>query len=326
MSSKSYKPYKLRIQCSVAFLLFSLAYCGSVLAQMASISEVPAPDFSQPWKLSDLVLVVEEERFHVHRTMLAFWSPVFEKMFTSEFQEKDKNEVPLPGKKASEIREMLLLIYPSLTEREITEKNCYFLLKLAHEYQMAAIVTRCEDFMANKVKLKRKGSVLADLVFAQTYKLEKLALASVTQAHNLSLCELKMDKMFDQIQPNNLQEIMEGIINRLQRELDGALRQSQETQQKIDRMRGSIQSVKTNCLSAVGRIAGALVYHASSKQNYSYIGFTDTASYLAALQKDKSAHYCTCKGGTVKICNGLSEVSGYLSSIKQQLELTFLPS
>ena len=293
---------------------------------MESKSEVESPDFSQPWKLSDVVLVVEEERFHVHRALLAFWSPVFEKMFTSEFQEKDKNEVPLPGKKASEIKEMLLLTYPSLTEREITEENCYFLLKLAHEYQMAAIVTRCEDFMANKVKLKRKGSVLADLVFAQTYKLEKLALASVTQAHNLSLCELKMDKMFDQIQPNNLQEIMEGIINRLQRELDGALRQSQETQQKIDRMRGSIQSVKTNCLSAVGRIAGALVYHASSKQNYSYIGCTDTASYLAALQKDKSAHYCTCKGGTVKICNGLSEVSGYLSSIKQQLELTFLPS
>ena len=40
---------------------------------------------------------------------------------------------------------MLLLIYPSLREREITEKNCYFLLKLAQEYQMAAIVTRCED-------------------------------------------------------------------------------------------------------------------------------------------------------------------------------------
>ena len=168
---------------------------------MASKTEVASPDFSQPWKLSDLVLVVEEERFHVHRAMLAFWSSVFEKMFTSEFQEKDANEVPLPGKKASEIKELLMLIYPSLTEKEITEENCYFLLKLAHEYQMAAIVTRCEDFMANKVKVKAKESVLADLVFAQTYKLEKLKLASVTQAHCLSLDELKNDEMFNQIQP-----------------------------------------------------------------------------------------------------------------------------
>ena len=70
---------------------------------MASKSEVAFPKFGQPWKLSDVALVVEEERFHVHRALLAFWSPVFEKMFTSEFQEKCKNEVPLPSKKASEI-------------------------------------------------------------------------------------------------------------------------------------------------------------------------------------------------------------------------------
>jgi len=53
------------------------------------------------------------------------------------------------------------------------------------------------------------------LVFAQIYELEKLKLASVTQAaHCLSLNELKKDEMFDQILPDNLQEIMEGITNR----------------------------------------------------------------------------------------------------------------
>lgn len=213
-----------------------------------------------------------------------------------------------------------MLIYPSLTEKEITEENCYFLLKLAHEYQMAAIVTRSEDFMAIKVKVKAKESVLADLVFAQTYKLEKQRLASVAQAHCISLDELKTDEMFDQIQPNNLQEIMEGIIKRLQKELDRARRQSQERQQKIDGMRVSIQSIKTNCLRLVWLIAEELVSHASSKQSYSYIGCTDTASYLATLQKDTSAHNCSCKGGARNICGGLYGVSGYLESIKQQLE------
>ena len=158
---------------------FSLLPTAAPSFQMASRNEVTSLDFSQPWKLSDLVLVVEKERFHVHRAILAFWSPVFEKMFTAEFQEKDANEVPLPGKKASQIKEMLLLIFPSVTEREITEENGYFLLKLAHEYQMEAIVKRCEDFMAENVNVKRKESVLANLVFAQTYELEKLRLASV---------------------------------------------------------------------------------------------------------------------------------------------------
>ena len=204
---------------------------------MALKKEVESLDFSQPWKLSDVVLVVEEERFHVHKAMLAFSSPVFEKMFTSEFQEKDKNEVPLPEKKASEMRELLLLIYPSGTERAITKENCYFLVKLAHEYQMEAIVTRCENFIADNVKMKGKKSVLSDLVFAQTYNLEKLKLASLDQAHCLSLGELKKDKMFDQIHPDNLLKIMEGIIKRLEGELQMARKESGDRQRQINRMK-----------------------------------------------------------------------------------------
>ena len=64
-------------------------------------------DFLEPWKLSDVVLVVEDQKFHVHRSFLAVWSPVFEKMFTSEFKEKNNDELPLPGKKASKIKQLL---------------------------------------------------------------------------------------------------------------------------------------------------------------------------------------------------------------------------
>ena len=43
-------------------------------------------DFTQPWKFSDVVLVVEDQKFHFHRAVLAVCSLVFEKKFTSEFQ------------------------------------------------------------------------------------------------------------------------------------------------------------------------------------------------------------------------------------------------
>ena len=102
---------------------------------------------------------------------------------------------------------------------------------------MEAIGTKCEDFMVNNVKVKAKESVLADLVFAQTYELEKLTLASVNQAHCFSLDELKKDKMFDQIQPDNVKKIMEGIIMRLQRELQKALRKSKRRQLRIKRLK-----------------------------------------------------------------------------------------
>jgi len=292
---------------------------------MESKSEVASPKFGQPWKLSDLVLVVEEERFHVHRAVLALWSPVFEKMFTSEFQEQSKKEVPLPGKKASEIEEMLLLIYPSPTESETTEENCYFLFKLAHEYQLAAIVTRCEDFMAEKVKDRAKESVLADLVFAQTYKLEKLKLASMNQAHCLSLDELKQDEMFDKIQENSVKEILEGIIKRLQTELTESRNLAKERQVKVEMMERTIQGVKRNCLGGVNNLAVYLVRHASSKHPRSRYYFSDVNSNIIALQMDGDGHYCQCDKCNGKwICIGLSDVARYLTSIKDEMEQLLL--
>jgi len=139
--------------------------------------------------------------------VLSMWSPVFEKMFTSEFQEKNKNEIHLPDKKSSEVKELLLIIYPSTAEKQITKENCYFLVKLSHEYQMDAIVEKCEDFMVDKIKLKPNDGIIADLVFAQTYKLEKLRQASVEQAHNLSLQDLKKNEMYDQILTENIKEL-----------------------------------------------------------------------------------------------------------------------
>ena len=50
-------------------------------------TEVKLQDFSQPWKFSDVVIVVEDERLHVHRAVLAMASPVFEKLFTTVFEE-----------------------------------------------------------------------------------------------------------------------------------------------------------------------------------------------------------------------------------------------
>ena len=98
-------------------------------------------DFTQPWEFSNVVLVVEGEKFHVHRTVLASYSPVFkEKFMSDEFQEEGKKEIILPDKfKANEVKELLRIIYVYRTEEgipldEINEENCHYLLCLAQEY------------------------------------------------------------------------------------------------------------------------------------------------------------------------------------------------
>ena len=71
-----------------------------------------SPNFSEPWNFSDTVLVVEDKRFHVHKSILAISSLVFNTMFQSGFKEAVSTEIPLPGKKAEKIYELLCMIYP----------------------------------------------------------------------------------------------------------------------------------------------------------------------------------------------------------------------
>ena len=86
--------------------------------------------FSDPWKDSDLVLVVENEKFHVHRLILSLNSPVFEAMFKSQFKESSASEIPLPEKNASGVLDFLKIIYgfQYIQERvEITSKYFFCL-------------------------------------------------------------------------------------------------------------------------------------------------------------------------------------------------------
>ena len=180
-------------------------------------TEVKPPDFSQHWLFSDVVLVVQRRKFHVHRVILTIWSPVFKKMFTSEFREKYSFEIPLPGKEASEIEELLQLIYSNVSGRawnSITNENCYFLTKLAHEYQMEVIFKRCEDFLIEKVSNMSGNGFLTDLVFAQTYDFETLLKITVEKASKLRLDDFKGHEMYDHIEPHIYKQIAEKMIQR----------------------------------------------------------------------------------------------------------------
>ena len=178
------------------------------------------PHFSEPWKFSDVVLVVEEQKLHVHRSTLAIWSPVFDTMFTSDFKEKNSVEIPLPGKKANEIKVLLQIMYDTSWNKNIfTKGNCYFLLNLAHEYQIASITQKCQDFLVSMVNERPwEKDVLTVLLVGQRYELKKLIESCVYQARRLSLRELKRHTKRGEIDPENYRQITDGIIERLEEE------------------------------------------------------------------------------------------------------------
>ena len=267
----------------------------------------PGPaDFSEPWKFSDVVLVVEEQRFHVHRSTLAFWSPVFERMFTSDFKEKDSDEIPLPEKKASEFKELLQMMYPSLEEKVISRNNCYFLLDLAREYQISSITRKCEDFLVSAVKTRKENDVLAVLIVGQNYELQTLVNSCVYEARRLSLKELKHHTKRDEIDPDNYLQIAEGIIQRLEK-------QSSE--------------VKASCSQRLLNLSKCLYNHAQRKTKLDLpsgsrqIEDPDRATindYLYALNGNHDD--CSRNLNPMLRYSVLSEVSQHLTKLKGILQ------
>ena len=249
-------------------------------------------DFLEPWKLSDVVLVVEDQKFHVHRSFLAVWSPVFEKMFTTEFKEKNNDEIPLPEKKASQIKQLLCMLYPSSEEKQVTEENCYFLLELAHEYQIESIVEKCQSFMVFMVKEKMEDDVLAMLIYGQKYQLKTLISACIDGARRLSLKELKRHK--EEIKPDNYLLIAEGIIQRLETQCD---------------------EVREGSLKSLARVCQNLYWHDREKNNSRA---PDTDVVLSRLLKDVD------KSSGDVVCNSLKCVAEELLAQKKILET--LPS
>ena len=68
--------------------------------------------FSQPWNHSDTVIIVENSKLHVHKSVLSICSPVFNTMLTSDFKEGTTMEIRLPGKQKDKVIEMLQHMYP----------------------------------------------------------------------------------------------------------------------------------------------------------------------------------------------------------------------
>ena len=276
-------------------------------------------DFSKPWKMSDVVLVVEDEKFHVHRNVLALWSPVFEKMFTSNFREKSKGEIRLPGKQADSVKALLLMIYPPAND-EITLDNYSAILELAHEYQISSVVEKCEDFLVmlaglisspTSILRKYDEDIISLLILAQNYKLQSVRDACVLYAGKLSLTKLKEHDLFDQIEPENYAEILEAIIERMQRFQDSF--PTKET----------LRGIKAKGIRKIDAIVKLMLKHSSHKNfvaSRDVLGTHEDAieAYLLALKMDNTSHSCPEMHNVV--CPGLNVFAPLLKQLKGTLE------
>ena len=177
--------------------------------------------FSEPWEDSDLILVVEDEKFHVHRLIMSMNSPVFKAMFKSQFKEATANEILLPEKKANEILDLLKRVYSKQFIEEpveIIEENVEHLLKLSDEYQIKHIFDACINFV--EIHPKTKQNVMKLRKMATNYNLDRVRDECDNLLKNLKLTTLSEIVDLKGLDQETLQYFLEQRIKRLETVLD----------------------------------------------------------------------------------------------------------
>ncbi|XP_045183938.2 uncharacterized protein LOC123542265 [Mercenaria mercenaria] len=101
-------------------------------------------------RTGDFILNVEGTKLHVAKIILSLASPVFDRMFQSEFKESSSEELSLPGKNLEDVKEFLRCIYPNCLV-QVSYDNALRLLPLVDEYQVLHLKSRCEHVLVENV-------------------------------------------------------------------------------------------------------------------------------------------------------------------------------
>ena len=164
------------------------------------------------------------------------------------------NLFPLPGKKSAEIKEMLLVIYPT-SGKPIDQTNYAFLLDLATEYKMMNLTEKCENYLILRLEkentqfqlprqnpfalpkgLEKEASLfprqfpfvpekdfidkcLELLNIGQNYGLDRLQSACIELAMRFKFQKLTTDTNYKNISVSNRERILEGMVRRTKEEL-----------------------------------------------------------------------------------------------------------
>eukprot|EP00080_Pristionchus_pacificus_P007004 PDM67024.1 BTB domain-containing protein [Pristionchus pacificus] len=116
------------------------------LSNIVGIRTISPIDYSDPNVPShDITFLIDGEKIHANKGILAVHSPVFSAMFYGEFAEKNNKEVELKDVDRKAFIDMLNLIYPSY--EKISVSNCESILKLADQFQIDVIIDQVEKFL-----------------------------------------------------------------------------------------------------------------------------------------------------------------------------------
>lgn len=120
------------------------------IIKMTGCGKEKLKDFDQTVeKYSDVVLVVQDEKFYLSKKFLALQSPYFDSLLLGNFDESKQSEVILKDINSDDFQNFLELLHG---ENSIDDSTIDGILHLAHMYDVPTAIRRCEEFLLERSK------------------------------------------------------------------------------------------------------------------------------------------------------------------------------
>lgn len=153
-------------------------------------------DFDESSKeFSDVILIVEDEKFYVSKLFLASQSSYFESMFLRNFKESQKSEIHLTGVNSKGFQNLLELLYGA---SPIDEDTIDGILKLADMYDAKVAIRKCEEFLINE----SDKTIKEKLRMAKEYNLKVLKNNCLSKINNLTEIRSVLSYDFGEMDPS----------------------------------------------------------------------------------------------------------------------------
>ncbi|KAF1766877.1 hypothetical protein GCK72_006835 [Caenorhabditis remanei] len=156
-------------------------------------------------EFSDVVLVVNEEKFYVLKLYLAAHSPYFKALFLGNFNDSKKSEITLTGIDDDEFQKYLEVLYGESAIDEFTVEG---ILVVADMYDTPTVIRKCQEFLLEKSKksLKKK------LDLSTRYNLEGLKKQCLGKIKSVADIRSVLSEDIRELDPSIMPELLKKAL------------------------------------------------------------------------------------------------------------------
>uniref|UniRef100_A0A1I7TGR5 BTB domain-containing protein n=1 Tax=Caenorhabditis tropicalis TaxID=1561998 RepID=A0A1I7TGR5_9PELO len=146
-------------------------------------------------RFSDVVLIVNDEKFYVSKLYLASQSSYFEALFSDKFEESKKSEITLNDIEPIDFQKFLECLY---CENCVNDDTVEGILQLADMYDAKVAIQRCVEFLKKDSMFTLKEK----LRMATQYKLEVFKMDCLSKINTVPEIRSVMSNDMDKMDPS----------------------------------------------------------------------------------------------------------------------------